>query len=167
VWTGAGQLAPEIGYFVTPRLRLGVQGRIQLVTGATDYFLADADPNGTECGPEHVCSPAKAAVAALFKATWLLVEPTSAFQPYVAFSAGGGYIRHVKATVDSPPTCGPMHNGACKDTVAGGPVLFGPTIGFQYKLSDGLGLVAELQTLLGVSKFTANADLNIGLAFTL
>ena len=106
------------------------------------------------------------AFAGLLKATWLLVEPTSAFQPYVSFSAGGGYIRHVKET-KSPMACGPMGDQACKDTVPGGPVLFGPSFGFQYKLGDSVGLVAELQTLIGMSKFTANADLNIGLAFQL
>jgi hypothetical protein len=164
-WARAAHVAPEIGYYVTPRLRLGVQGRIQLVTGATEYHVPDAGE--FECGTtEHVCSPYKAAFAGLLKATWLLVEPTSAFQPYVALSAGGGYIRHVKETV-SPQKCGPMADGVCKDTIPGGPVLFGPTLGFQYKLSDGVGLVAELQALVGMSKFTANADLNLGIAFQL
>jgi tetratricopeptide (TPR) repeat protein len=164
-WAQAAQLAPEIGYYVTPRLRLGVQGRIQLVTGATEYQVPMPGP--TECGTtEHVCSPAKAAFAGLLKATWLLVEPTSAFQPYVSFSAGGGYIRHVKAT-KSPMACGPEGDQDCKDTVPGGPVLFGPSFGFQYKVADSVGLVAELQTLIGMSKFTANADLNLGIAFQL
>jgi hypothetical protein len=165
-WAQAGHIAPEVGYFVTPRLRLGLQGRIQLVTGATEYHLQDVQPGSTECGGDGICTPAKWAVAGLLKATWLLVEPTSAFQPYVAFSAGGGYIRHVAET-KSPMWCGTSGTGACKDTIAGGPVLFGPSFGFQYKLSDSVGLVAELQALVGMSKFTANGDLNVGLAFQL
>ncbi len=85
-WTRAGQLAPEIGYFITPRLRLGVQARLQLVTGATPYHVPN--PAAGECGSDNVCSPTTGAFAGLLKATWLLVEPESAFQPYVSLAAG-------------------------------------------------------------------------------
>ena len=36
-WTVMGQVVPEIGYLVTPRFMIGVQGRLQLVRGATPY----------------------------------------------------------------------------------------------------------------------------------
>jgi outer membrane protein W len=163
-WTRAGQLAPEIGYFVTPRLRLGVQARLQLITGATPYHLPN--PMSGECGSDNICSSSTGAFAGLLKATWLLVEPESAFQPYVSLAAGAGTIRHVMK-VSSPPTCGSSGTEACMDTVAAGPALFGPGIGFQYRVSDTVGLVVELDGLVGAPHFTANADLNVGVAFQL
>jgi len=164
VWTRAAQLAPEIGYFVTSRLSLGVQARLQLVTGATEYHVPNAV--GSECGSDHVCAPFKGAFAALLKASWRLADPTSDLQPYVAFSAGGGYIRHV-TDVSAPKTCGSSAMEPCKDTAAGGPLLFGPAVGLQYKLADFAALVAELNALVGVSNVTVNADVNVGIAFQL
>ena len=162
-WTPTGQLAPELGYFVTPRFMLGVQGRLQLVRGATPYHVPNADPN--ECGPDNTCSPATGALAALAKATFFLAEGGSAFQPYLSLSAGGGVIRHV-SKVGGVATCG-SGTEVCKDTVAGGPVLFGPGVGFRYGVSDTVGIVAEIGALVGAPNFTANADMNIGVAFQL
>jgi len=53
------------------------------------------------------------------------------------------------------------------DTVASGPALFGPGVGFRYQLGSNVGIVAELGGLLGVPHFTANADVNIGIGFQL
>jgi hypothetical protein len=161
-WTPTGQLTPEIGYFATPQLMLGVQGRLQLVRGATPYHIPN--PDSKECG-DGVCSPATGAIAVLAKATWFLADSGSAFQPYLSLSAGGGTIRHVSA-VQSPATCG-SGTEPCKDTVAGGPVLFGPGIGFRYGVADAVGIIAEIGGLVGMPNFTANADLNIGVAFQL
>jgi hypothetical protein len=166
-WTRAGQLAPEIGYFVTPQLRLGVQGRLQYVSGATPYHVPNAAAG--ECGADNICSPFTGAFAGLAKAAWSFLDPESSFQPYATLSAGFGTIRHL-AKVSSPPTCGttaPSYSGACMDTVAGGPVLFGPGVGFQYRVADGVGVVGELGGLVGVPNFTANLDVNIGVAFQL
>ena len=162
-WTPTTELAPELGYFVTPHLMLGVQGRLQLVRGATPYHVPGAMPG--ECGSDGVCSPATGALAALAKATWFIAEPRSSFQPYVSFSAGGGTIRHVTA-VAAPQTCG-AGNDPCKDTVAAGPVLFGPSVGLRYGVSDEFSIVGEVGGLVGVPNFTANVDLNIGVAFQL
>jgi hypothetical protein len=161
-WTPTTELAPELGYLLTPHLMLGIQGRLQLVRGATPYHVPGAMLG--ECG-DGVCSPATGALAALAKVTWLIAEPRSAFQPYVSLSAGGGSIRHVTA-VAAPQTCG-SGNEPCKDTVAAGPVLFGPGVGFRYGVSDEFGIVAEIGALVGMPNFTANADLNIGVAFQL
>jgi hypothetical protein len=164
VWTRTGQLAPEIGYFVLPQLRLGVQARLQLVSGATPYHVPNPGPG--ECGTDNICSPYTGAFAGLLKASWQWADATSAFQPYLSLSAGYGRIRHV-TTVSSPPACGSSGTDPCKDTVAGGPGLVGPAIGFQYMVADGIGLVVELNALIGVPDFTANADLNVGVAFSL
>jgi hypothetical protein len=163
-WTQAGQLAPELGYLLTERLMLGVQARLQLVSGATPY--SPPNPIGNECGTDHVCSPFTGAFAGLLKATWFFGEMDSAFQAYASFSAGGGTIRHV-TKVSSPSTCGSMANQACLDTVAGGPALFGPGFGVRYRLSDVIGIVAEVGGLVGLPNFTANADVNVGVAFQL
>jgi hypothetical protein len=166
-WTRAGQLAPEIGYFVTPQLRLGVQARLQLVTGATPYAIPGMTAP-TECGTDHICSPSSGAFAGLAKAAWSFLDPEGAFQPYASLSAGFGTIRHV-AKVSAPPTCGsgPTPMGTCMDTVAGGPVLVGPGVGFEYRVADSVGVVGEIGGLVGVPNFTVNVDLNVGVAFQL
>jgi hypothetical protein len=163
-WTRGGHLAPEIGYFAGPRFMIGLQGRFQMISGATPYHVPD--PQTGECGSDHICSPFTGAFALLAKATWFLAAPESAFQGYVSLSAGGGTIRHV-SQVASPMTCGTNGNQACMDTVAGGPVLFGPGVGFRYRVSDAVGIVGEIGGLVGVSNFTANADVNVGVAFQL
>ena len=163
-WTRAGQLAPEIGYLVTPHLMLGVQARLQMVTGATEYH--PPNPQIGECGKDQVCSPFTGAFAGLLKATWLLSAPETGFAPYLSLSAGVGTIRHV-SKVDAPATCGTSANQACLDTVAGGPALFGPSIGFRYQVGSNVAIVAEIGGLVGVPHFTANADVNVGVGFQL
>jgi hypothetical protein len=163
-WTHSGQLAPELAYFLTSRLMFGVQMRLQLVKGATPYHVPN--PGMTECGTtEHVCDPASGAVAALLKVTLFLTDPSSSFQPYLSLSAGAGTIRNV-SRVMGPNACG-AGTDPCLDTVAGGPALFGPGLGFRYAFSDAAGLVVGVNGLVGVPKFTATADMNVGLSFKL
>lgn len=172
-WTRTGQLAPEVGYFVLPQLRVGVQARLQLVSGATPYAPPMPMTAKGECGSDSICSPFTGAFAGLAKASWSFFDPSSDFQPYASLSAGYGSIRHVAAVppLDGVPinVCGsgPTPMGPCKDTVAGGPILFGPSAGFQYRLADTFGFVAELEALVGVPTFTVNVDLNIGVALSL
>ena len=163
-WTVMGQVVPEIGYLVTPRFMIGVQGRLQLVRGATPYWVPNREPG--ECGDDGICAPSSTAFAGLLKATFFLADPGSAFQPYLSLSAGGGYIRHV-SRVNAPIACGPMGMDPCVDTVAGGPALFGPGVGFRYDVADAVGIVVQIGGLVGVPNFTANADVNLGLAFRL
>ena len=61
----------------------------------------------------------------------------------------------------------PEEREPCVDTVAGGPALFGPGVGFRYDVADAVGIVAQIGGLIGVPNFTANADVNLGLAFRL
>jgi hypothetical protein len=163
-WTHSGQLAPEFGYFLTSRFMLGVQMRLQLVTGATPYHVPD--PGAKECGTtEHVCDPASGAIAGMLKATLFLTDPSSSFQPYLSLSAGGGTIRNV-SRVMGPDACG-SGTQPCVDTVGGGPVVVGPGLGFRYAVSDAAGIVVGVNGLVGVPKFTATADVNVGLSFKL
>ena len=163
-WTHSGQVAPELGYFVTPQLMLGVQMRLQLVRGATPYRPQNAAAN--ECGTEtpRVCDPASGAIAALLKLTYFLTGPSSVFQPYLSLSAGAGNIRNVSSVRAS--LCG-SGTEACVDTIAGGPALVGPGFGFRLVVSDGVGIVAGVNGLVGVPTFAATADVNLGLAFQL
>jgi hypothetical protein len=135
-----------------------------LVTGATSLTLPNPQPG--ECGGDGVCSPSTGAFAGLAKAAWSFFDPAGAFQPYVSIAAGFGTIRHV-AKVSLPPVCGSARNETCMDTVAGGPVLFGPGVGLQYRVADAVGLVAEIGGLVGVPNFTVNVDLNVGVSFQL
>ena len=159
-----GQVVPEIGYLVTPRFMIGVQGRLQLVRGATPYHVPDPKPS--ECGPDNICAPYTTAFAGLLKATFFLADPGSAFQPYLSLSAGGGISVTSRRSMGLTP-CGPTGLAPCIDTVAGGPVLFGPGVGFRYDVANAVGIVAQIGGLVGVPNFTANADLNVGLAFRL
>ena len=92
--------------------------------------------------------------------------PGSAFRPFVSGVVGGGLIRHVAQAGDQAD-CGPSQNAKCFDTVPGGPFLFGPGVGFSYSLSSSLSLVVALDELIGVPKFTAETDANVGLSLRL
>jgi hypothetical protein len=163
-WASLGHLAPSIGYLVTPSFVIGVQARLQLVSGAAEYR-----PSGSAagaCGSDGVCSPAQGAFAALARAEWLFNDPSRALRPFVSASVGGGLIRHVAQASDQAD-CGPAQNAKCFDTVAAGPFLFGSGIGFSYSLSQSLSIVFALDGLIGVPKFTAEIDANVGVSFRL
>jgi hypothetical protein len=163
-WTETGQVLPELGYFVTPQLVIGVQARVQMVRGATEY--RPDTPEDGECGEDNVCAPASGAIAAFLKATWFVADPHSAFQPYLSLAAGAGNVRQI-THVSGAQTCGVSADQRCVDTVAGGPALVGPGFGFRYVLSDGFGIMAGIGGLIGLPSFTATADVNLGLAFQL
>jgi hypothetical protein len=139
-------LAPEFGFFVSQHVALSVQGRIQVVTAA--------DPQEPMRG-----QPASGAIAALGRVLYFFGRDT--FRLYGGFAFGGGEMRH---TVDVGTAVG--INGAT-DTVNAGPVFFGPSFGLHYDLSDHVGLVGEIQALLGADDFTFNVDANLGLALHL
>jgi tetratricopeptide (TPR) repeat protein len=155
------QIAPEIGYFLSDSLILSLQGRIQIVSGASDVDGSKVAGNTSAC-KGGTCHPASYALAALAKATWFVGEPRKV-TPFLSFAAGAGQIRHV---VDLPKQnmtgCPPS---GCKDTVVGGPVLFGPGVGITIELSDSFLIVASANALVGVPKVMANLDVNLGLAY--
>jgi hypothetical protein len=161
-----GHLTPEIGYFVKANVLLSLQLRLQLVSGTTNRNLdMTVAANKGECGGDYVCVPAKNAVAALAKVTWLFGEEK--FHPYFSLAAGGGQLRHV-VTFSSAMAkqCGPKTTSrdACVDTVNAGPVLFGPGFGFMFNASDNFALTLGGNVLVGVPDVTINLDLNAGFA---
>ena len=162
-WASLGHLAPELGYYVTPHLLLGVQGRIQLISGAQEFRPSEGPTPGV-CGGDGVCSPARAAFAGLAKASWFFGDPGSAFRPFLSASLGGGQIRHV-AQAGNKADCGAAQNAKCFDTIAGGPFLFGAGVGLSYALSHSLAAVFAVDGLGAMPDFTAQADVNLGVSF--
>jgi hypothetical protein len=53
------------------------------------------------------------------------------------------------------------------DTIAGGPFLIGPTAGVMYEIGDSFNLIGGLNTELGLSKFTFNIDIDVGIGLRL
>jgi hypothetical protein len=153
--------APELGFFINPRLMLSVQGRLQLTTGATEV-------RHDSCKPTGVCEPASGAVAVLGRATWFLRE-REALRPFLSLGAGAGYIRYLVDLKDMPlpADCGPMRNQVCVDTVAGGGFLIGPSAGFVYDLNGAFSVTAALNSLVGLPDTAVNLDLNLGIAYRL
>jgi hypothetical protein len=153
------QINPEIGYFHSDSFLLSLQGRFQMVSGASQVKGSNVANNSSAC-KGGICKPASLAVAALAKLTWFLGEP-SRVMPFLTLAAGAGQIRQV---VDVGKLSGCPASG-CKDTVVGGPVLLGPGAGLTIELSDAFLLVASANVLVGVPKFLANMDVSLGFAY--
>jgi hypothetical protein len=156
---GLVQVAPEVGYWLNSSLMLSLQLRYEYITGTTDIY----ETTQTQC-PNKVCHTANYAFAAFAKATWKYGE--GKWHPFFSLAAGGGRIRHVVSFKNQGFTnCGPNHNEACSDTIGAGPVLLGPGGGLMYDLFENASIVAQSNAVLGFPTFTANIDLNVGVAF--
>jgi len=119
-WARLGQIAPEVGYFVSPDLLLSVQLRLQLVTGATPFYAVPGDT--TTCGTSMICPAPSLAIAGFARARYLF--HLDDLHPFISGMAGGGTIRHV-ATFNSLPRCGSDMKTTCVDTIAAGPIFLG------------------------------------------
>jgi hypothetical protein len=153
---------PEVGYFVTPRLLVSAQMRLQFMTGASEVRHAS-------CNAERptVCDPATGA-AALFARTTFAFAPDGPFQPYVSAAAGFGRIRHV-VDISSYRLegCGNVEGTDCHDTLASGAYWLGPAAGLWYRLGESLYANVALTLLVGMPSPAVNADLNLGLGYRL
>ncbi len=155
-----GHVLPEVGYFVSPDLLLSLQLRIQSVSGATPFR---STPPMMMCGADQVCEPAKGALAAFAKMTWLYGE--APFLPYLSLSMGAGQIRHLAGFPGKNDNCGSniMMPVKCVDTVTAGPILFGPGAGFILNATPNFGFTVGVNTLLGFPQFTFHVDVNAGI----
>ncbi len=152
-------IKPEFGYFATDSLLLSLQGRFQLVNGASSVKGSEVEKNPGAC-KGGTCHPSTFALAVLAKATWFLGEP-GVVTPFLSLAAGGGQIRHV-VNVGNLTGC---PSGGCKDTVVGGPFLAGAGFGISVELSESLSLLASADALVGLPKTMANLDINLGVAY--
>ena len=154
----AGQIAPEIGFFVSRDLLLSASLRFQYVTGL------NGEP-GLGCGSDNFCTPGNTGVAGFAKATWLL--SAAPFRFNAGAQIGGGAIRHAVVFNDSMcrASATSTTNQKCVDTLDGGPFLVGPTVGFFYELGDMVDLIVAVNSALGVPNFTFNFDVQAGLGF--
>lgn len=157
--TQLGHIAPEIGIFLSQRLLLSAQLRLQYVAFVNGQYLTDVCGTG-----ERYCRPSSLAVAGFGRIAWLSGDGIVHFLPGLA--VGGGNIRHAQEYPDDR-MCGEERHTSCVDTVASGPFLFGPSIGVLIELGDTVGLMAAVNTQIGVPKFTLNFDFNAGLTFRL
>ena len=94
--------------------------------------------------------------------TWFVGEPRRV-TPFLSLAAGAGQIRHV-VNLPKQGLTGCPPNG-CKDTVVGGPVLFGPGAGITIELSDSFLVAVSANALVGVPKVMANLDVNLGVVY--
>lgn len=163
-------LSPELGYEVSPSFILSLQGRFQVITGATPY---NGGPDSVYC--ERTCYPVGAAGLVLARGTWLLGEP-GPFRPFVSLSAGYGNIRHLVNLGDRLNDCGPKYvpdkkGVACVDTVEQGRIFLGPAAGFFYSLNESLAFTLGINALAAPANkgggVGLNLDLNAGLALRL
>jgi hypothetical protein len=146
-----GQLAPEVGVWLSPTLMISVKGRFQAVTGTTDVY-ADG----------RVYHTANYAAAAFLKATWIASGQGRA-HPFFSLAAGVGRIRHV-VKFDELTTCGASGREVCVDTIAAGPVALGPGVGFFVDLGSHLMGVFALDSQLTLPDYSVNIDGDLGLA---
>jgi hypothetical protein len=155
-WARLGQIAPEVGYFLSPDLMVSLQLRLQFVTGATPFY----DQN---CGANTLCAPPSLSIAGFARAHYLFHLEDTDLHPFVAGMVGLGTIRHV-ATFNSHPVCGLDKMTPCADTIAAGPVFVGGGGGIFYNLSPAFALTGELDAAAGFTNFTLNFDINVGVA---
>ena len=157
-----------MGYFLSPQLRLSLQARFQYVTGRTPLNLdavAMTNPGVAigSCGADHVCSTGSAIAPSVFaRATWFFGSST--IRPYFSLALGGGIIRHVVELKSEKPICGPKANQVCVDSVLSGPIFAGPGGGVHFALTPNFGLIAEVNSVIGIPKFTFHFDFNGGVA---
>jgi hypothetical protein len=157
-WARLAHVAPEVGYWISPKMMISLAGRLQVVNGTTDVTLNNKT--------YHAANYAAAVFARL-----TFITGSGSFHPFISVAAGGGNIRHVvtfRPSLIGPANvitgCGSDMKQGCIDTISSGPILVGPGGGFMLDLGKKLAFVFQLNTQLGVPKFTFNVDGNLGAA---
>jgi hypothetical protein len=152
--SSVAHLTPEIGYFLSSDMRLSLQARIQFIAGPNDLNGSDG----------KAIPPHKMAVAALARASWFF--GSEGLRPYVSAALGGGQISHV-VLFQKAKVCGKDGSTSCIDSVTAGPIFVGGGAGLTYDFTDTVGVLVEMNSLLGFGKFTFHLDFNAGLAIRL
>jgi hypothetical protein len=136
-WAGLGQLAPEIGFQLTPDFALSLEGRNQWIPQSSKYskFVAHG------------------AQSVLLRALFYTKQSRVRF--YGSLMAGGGEGFRFVLYPDANRT-------DYGDTVRGGPFLAGLGGGLYVEISHRFSFITELNGLAGFPIFSAVADLNLG-----
>jgi len=142
-----------LGYFWSRSSLLSIEGRLQLVTGATPH-----------CQTATLCSSgAESAFAALAKATHFFTDGNA--QPFLTAGLGGGAIRQ-RVKLNGLPDCGRTGDQQCYDAVSGGPIFAAAGAGFAYQAGP-LLLQAAATANVGFPSFMLNVDLTLGVGLLL
>jgi hypothetical protein len=151
VASGAGAagpfvLSPEVGYQLTDRVALSIEGRFELIgsSGADDI---------------HPGKPASNAWAVLARASYAWGQGRAQLLASGAVGAGDGIRVVVPATQGAEIALGRA------DSVRGGPLLLGPGAGFLYHFGPHLAYRAEVTALAGLPSFAAVVDFSTGMQF--
>jgi hypothetical protein len=160
---GVAHVAPEVGFFLVPRLLLSISMRLQFLTGTNELRLPPGSAPHDDCGQDGICAGARNALAGFARATFFGADMTRSFRPYVSLAIGGGRLRY-PVSFPSRMLCGPQGNSTCVDTITTGPFFAGPGVGLRYRVVGAVDVVAGLEVLLGGPRFAFNADLNAGAA---
>jgi hypothetical protein len=153
----AGQITPEVGYFVSPTFLLSARLRVQYVSGLTGKMVTN-----TGCGSDMYCSPTPWGVTGFARGSFFFGGDK--MRLFAGPEIGAGNIRHAQA-FSSDKTCG--HTGAivsCVDSLPSGPIFLGGAFGVLYDMSSAVGLVGTVVADAGFGKFTLNFDVNVGVA---
>jgi hypothetical protein len=141
-WAGLGQLAPEIGYQITPNFALSLEGRNQYIPEAAKYSKFTA--HGAQSVMLRV----------------LFFTKQSRLRFFGGPEAGGGEgFRFVLYPQPDPKA----RDSDYKDTVRGGPYIAGLGGGLNYEMTHAVSFVTEINLLAGFPIFSAVADLNFAL----
>ncbi len=134
---------PEVGYFISPQLTLGVAMRLGIPVGANVEGHATAAPGG------------------LLRVRYALGKSGDGLR--LMGQAGVGVLRNTIKLDNSMP-------GMDTDVVAQGPVLVGGGVGFVRRLAGSVSFVADVAMVGGVAAFQMpglSPKLNNGFAFDL
>jgi hypothetical protein len=133
---GLAHATPELGYQLTRRLALSIQGRHQYLP-----------PNGSG-DPEVSSGPPRSAHAVLVRAAYALVDLGN-FQ--LVGTASLGYGSALRMRVDPTPGRGLVSS----DTIVAGPGVAGPGLALAYNISNDFIAAFEARTLVGFPRLGA------------
>jgi tetratricopeptide (TPR) repeat protein len=152
-----GQLVPELGYVVSEKLALSIQGRIQ---------YAPYDSTGLVGGTP----PPKWAVALFARVQYAFLTAAN-FQAFASGVAGGGvtantFLGYIPKTCDSQKYLANCRDGTDHSNVVGaGRVAAGVGLGMLYHLSRWMGIWVEGRGLSSVAPTMLLGEVNAGLSF--
>jgi len=143
---GLGHATLELGYQVSRRFSLSLQGRMQ-------YLPASGSGD-----PEISKTPPEAAYALMLHGQYALAE-VGDLQLLASLSAGyGSALRMVIAPA-------PQAGLITSDTVVAGPGVAGPGLGFAYNFTDKLAIALEARSLVGLPKVGVLLEATAGLQY--